>query len=161
MFTITENEPETNYIPVEDLWLTTGETYTGLAGAQVQLQTSTEPARPTVQKRTWSSDNTDVATVDAFGKVTLVDVGTATITVSLTDRDGTVYSDSITFTVLPAAGSMAAFMARDDNGSMYANFWITVNDYDPANSTVGQATNGAYTVRAGEYFDGYTMWWTT
>ena len=97
MFTITENEPETNYIPVEDLWLTTGETYTGLAGAQVQLQTSTEPARPTVQKRTWSSDNTDVATVDAFGKVTLVDVGTATITVSLTDRDGTVYSDSITF----------------------------------------------------------------
>ena len=155
MFTITENEPETNYIPVEDLWLTTGETYTGLAGAQVQLQTSTEPARPTVQKRTWSSDNTDVATVDAFGKVTLVDVGTATITVSLTDRDGTEYSDSITFTVLPAAGSMAAFMARDDNGSMYANFWITVNDYDPANSTVGQATNGAYTVRAGEYFDGY------
>ena len=155
MFTITENEPETNYIPVEDLWLTTGETYTGLAGAQVQLQTSTEPARPTVQKRTWSSDNTDVATVDAFGKVTLVDVGTATITVSLTDRDGTVYSDSITFTVLPAVGSMAAFMARDDDGSQYANFWITVNDYDPANSTVGQATNGAYTVRAGEYFDGY------
>ena len=50
---------------------------------------------------------------------------------------------------------MAAFMARDDNGSMYANFCITVNDYDPANSTVGQATNGAYTVRAGEYFDGY------
>lgn len=112
MFTIPENEPETNYIPVENLWLTNGDTYTGLAGAQVQLQTSTEPARPTVQKRTWSSDNTGVATVDAF-------------------------------------------MARDDNGSMYANFWITVNDYDPANSTVGQATNGAYTVRAGEYFDGY------
>lgn len=93
MFTIPENEPEANYIPVENLWLTNGDTYTGLAGAQVQLQTSTEPARPTVQKRTWSSDNTGVATVDAFGKVTLVDVGTATITVSLTDRDGTEYTD--------------------------------------------------------------------
>ena len=155
MFTITENEPETNYIPVEDLWLTTGETYTGLAGAQVQLQTSTEPARPTVQKRTWSSDNTDVATVDAFGMVTLVAPGTAKITVSLKDRDGKVYTDSITFTVLPAAGTMTAFLARDDDGSQYANFWISMTDYSPSTSTALQPTNGAYTIRAGEYFDGY------
>lgn len=98
MFTIPENEPETNYIPVENLWLTNGDTYTGLAGAQVQLQTSTEPARPTVQKRTWSSDNTGVATVDAFGKVTLVDVGTAGAFTLAADKDGKLYTAGSTST---------------------------------------------------------------
>lgn len=54
MFTIPEEgkEPETNFIPVEDMWLTGGDTRTALVGGFIQLTAETNPARPTVQAKT-------------------------------------------------------------------------------------------------------------
>ena len=45
---------------------------------------------------TWASDNTDVATVDATGKVTAKAPGTATITVTAHDGSGTTQTTTIT-----------------------------------------------------------------
>ena len=46
-------------------------------GSSLTLLTTTEPSS---QKAMWTSSNTDVAIVDAYGRVTAVGVGTATIT---------------------------------------------------------------------------------
>lgn len=53
------------------------------------LTATVEPANATNQKVTWSSSAPGVATVDANGKVTAVDVGTAVITVTTEDGDKT------------------------------------------------------------------------
>lgn len=50
-----------------------------------QLTATVLPADATVKTVSWSSSNTDVATVDASGKVTAVAAGTADITVMSTD----------------------------------------------------------------------------
>ena len=53
------------------------------------LTATVEPADATNQKVTWSSSAPGVATVDANGKVTAVDAGTATITVTTVDGNKT------------------------------------------------------------------------
>ena len=155
MFTIPETEPETKFIPVEDMWLVDGENITMLAGATRTLRTATEPALPTVQRKNWESSDPSVVTVDAYGNLTSVSEGVATITVTLTDKDGTRFTDSIKVTVLASAGTFEAFLTDDFFSSMYWNFWITVSDSAPAYSEVGDSMIGVYSLRAGEYFDGY------
>ena len=60
--------------------------YTG----QSEILTATvQPEDATNKNVTWSSDNADVATVDANGKVTAVGEGNATITVTTTDGSKT------------------------------------------------------------------------
>ena len=155
MFTIPENEPETKFIPVEDMWLTNGETATIVAGGSLMLRTATEPARPTVQRMTWTSSNTDVATVDNFGVVTARSAGTTTITVTLTDRDGTQFTDTIEITVLASGGTLQAFLAADPGASGYYDFWIELTDANPSLATAGKSMINVYSIRSGEYFDGY------
>lgn len=53
----------------------------------------------TASSFTWSSDKTNVATVDSSGKVTAKGVGTAVITVTYTDEDGNKKSATCTVTV--------------------------------------------------------------
>lgn len=63
-----------------------------------QLSATIMPADATVQTLTWTSSNTNVATVSASGLVTGVTAGTATITVSSQDRSnktGNHYCNSI------------------------------------------------------------------
>ncbi len=155
MFTIPENEPETKFIPVEDMWLTNGETATIVAGGSLMLRTATEPARPTVQRKTWTSSNTDVATVDNFGVVTARSAGTTTITVTLTDRDGSQFTDTIEITVLASGGTLQAFLAADPGASGYYDFWIELTDANPSLATAGKSMINVYNIRSGEYFDGY------
>lgn len=54
-------------------------------GKTGQLTATVAPANATNKAVSWSSDNTDVVTVDNTGKVTAVKAGTANITVKTTD----------------------------------------------------------------------------
>ncbi|MDD6632106.1 MAG: Ig-like domain-containing protein [Lachnobacterium sp.] len=62
------------------------------AGQSVQLTATVAPADATDKSVTWTSSNTNVATVDANGKVTAVANGTAVITVTTTDGNKTAQS---------------------------------------------------------------------
>ena len=61
------------------------ETTTIFVGASETLEATVAPVNATNQGVTWESDDTDVATVDANGKVTGVGAGEATITVTTAD----------------------------------------------------------------------------
>ncbi len=58
-------------------------------GGTVTLVATVAPENATNKKMTWKSDKTDIATVDANGKVTGVKAGTATITVTTEDGNKT------------------------------------------------------------------------
>ncbi len=158
IFTIPENEPETKQIPVEGIEITNGESIFGLEGGTLQLKAVTTPARPTVQAKTWTTSNPDVVTVDRLGKLTYTGVGTATVTVSISNKnpeDGGPFTDSIQVTVYEAAGNLEAFLAYDENGTSYYDFWISVKDYDLGHATVNESMISIYSLRTGAYYDGY------
>ena len=60
-----------------------------VAGENETLVATVAPADATDKSVTWSSDDSEVATVDQTGKVVGVAAGTATITVTTTDGDFT------------------------------------------------------------------------
>lgn len=158
MFTIPEAEPETHYIMVEDIEITNGEALTGLVGGSVQLKTQTAPIRPSATTREWKSDNEAVAKVDHFGNVSFVGEGTANVTVTIRNKGENVpgpFSDTIKINVYPAAGELVAFMAYDEWGSHYFDYWITLNDFDPQHAQLGTGMIATYSLRTGEYYDGY------
>ena len=159
LFAIPENEPETKHIPVESIEILNGETLTGLEGGSLKLDVATTPARPTVQTKTWTSSNESVVSVDRYGTMTYHAVGTATITVSITNKDeeahGGPFTDSIEITVMEAAGDFVAFLNSDENGSQYYDFWLNGKDYDLRHTTVGESMIATYSLRTGAYYDGY------
>ena len=159
LFSIPEEEPETNVLPVESIEIVEGETITGLQGGSVKLGTVTVPARPTIQKKTWTSSDESVVKVDEYGTLTYMGVGTATVTVSITNKDEATYggpfTDSIEVTVLESAGAFVAFLNSDPEGSQYYDFWLHGNDYDLRNTSVGQSMIAVYSLRTGVYYDGY------
>ena len=59
------------------------------AGNTVTLKATVSPSNATNKKVSWKSSNTGVATVDSAGKVTIKDIGTATITVTTEDGSKT------------------------------------------------------------------------
>lgn len=160
LFTIPDEEPETNIIRIEGIEIAEGEATGGLAGGSKQLHAVTTPERPTVRAKVWTSADESIATVDQFGTVTFISVGTTTITVTTTDKTGDVFTDSIEVTVLPAAGEMQAFLSYDDGGSGYYDFWISMNDYDLRHAKVGQSMISIYSLRVGTYYDGYYYGYT-
>ena len=159
LFTLPEVEPETNVLPVESIEITNGDSLVGLLGGSMKLNTVTVPARPTIQKKTWTSSDESVVTVDAYGVMTYVGIGTATVTVSITNKDtetyGGPFTDTIEITVKEAAGKFVAFLNSDEGGSQYYDFWLNGNDYDLRHTTVGQSMIAIYSLRAGTYYDGY------
>ena len=96
-----------------------------------------------------------MATVDNFGVVTARSAGTTTITVTLTDRDGSQFTDTIEITVLASGGTLQAFLAADPGASGYYDFWIELTDANPSLATAGKSMINVYNIRSGEYFDGY------
>ena len=97
-FTFKTDKFSTYAIAYTDKKLVTGVTLTPAtatltqAGKAVQLTATVAPADATDKSVTWSSSNTNVATVDANGKVTAVANGTAVITVTTTDGSKTAQS---------------------------------------------------------------------
>lgn len=83
---ITINEPAT--ISVTDVSLDQN-ALTLTEGDTVQLTATVEPADATNKDVIWSSNDEAIATVDANGKVTAVDTGTTTITVTTEDGNKT------------------------------------------------------------------------
>lgn len=158
IFTIPEVEPEAKIIPVEGIEITNGD-LTGLQGGTVQLNTVTTPLRPTSRTITWTSSNEDVVTVDTYGVMTYRGVGTATVTASTTNKDEATYggpfTDSINVTVLESAGRFEAFLASDEGGSQYYDFWINFNDYAVDRAHAGQSMISILSIRTGTYYDGY------
>ena len=159
MFTIPEVEPETQFIPVESIDITNGDKVTGLEGGQLQLNAVTNPLRPTLQKKTWTSSDESVVTVDENGVITYVGVGTATVTVSITNKDeaahGGPFTDTVQVEVLEAAGEFVAFLNSDEGGSQYYDFWLKGNDFDLRHMEATQTAIAIYSLRVGTYYDGY------
>lgn len=153
MFTIPEEEPETIIIPVQRMWIEGEEERTALTGATIQLVAQTEPARPTVRAKTWTSSNESVATVDSFGNVTFHQTGTVTITATLRDRNSNVFTDTVDYTVLQGGGELTANLAADTSTGYYG-FQLTVPVSTPQQSKAGQRVLDYYNLRAGEYYDG-------
>lgn len=159
MFTIPENEPETKRISVEGIEITNGDSILGLVGGQLQLNTQTTPQRPTVRTRTWSTSDPSVVTVDSFGVMTFQGVGTAEVTVSITNKDpeteGGPFTDTIPVEVLEAGGELVGFIAYDMGGSSYYDSWATFYDYAITAGKPGDFKIDVYSIMTGEYYDGY------
>jgi uncharacterized protein YjdB len=84
------------------------------AGSSFQLTASVIPADATNKNVTWSSSDTNVATVDQTGKVTAVTGGTATITVT-TEQNS--YTAECVVKVTPKGSSEGeGFEGEDDFG---------------------------------------------
>lgn len=88
-------------------------TKTLLIGSTIQLNETIEPATAENIKVTWTSDNPAVASVDAYGLVTAVAIGTANITVTTDDGGHTATSaiqvtdqlpNMVSCELLPASG---------------------------------------------------------
>ena len=77
-----------------------------LVGECVQLTATVSPSNTTDKSVTWKSSNTSVATVDSNGKVTGVNPGTATITV--TTADGSNRTATCKITVKPVLVSLVS-----------------------------------------------------
>ncbi|MFA9381111.1 MAG: Ig-like domain-containing protein, partial [Acetanaerobacterium sp.] len=74
------------------------------AGKTVELTATITPENATNQDLTWSSNNTEVATVDEDGVVTGIKAGTAKITVKTDDRGKSAVA-TVTVTAKPASSS--------------------------------------------------------
>lgn len=157
MFSIPDNEPETTYIPVESLTITNGSKVTGIMGGELQLTTSTTPARPSSQVKAWTSSDEKVVTVDQFGKLTYTGVGTATVTATISKNtvDGKPITASVEVTVLESAGKIDAFLNNDEGGTGYYDFWISMNDYDLRHASAGNSMISVLSLRSGTYYDGF------
>lgn len=163
IFTIPENEPETHYIPIESMTVTSARDVKGLVGGVGKVTVSTTPSRPSVLRKAFTSSDENVVVVDNFGNLTYTGVGTATVTCTMQNRpneDGTpgqVFSDSITVTVYEAAGDFAAFLSYDtgDNGSGYYDYWLNMTDARVDAVTLGTRCINVYDVNTGAYYDGY------
>ena len=164
LFTIPENEPETKHIPVESIEITNGDKVVGLEGGQLQLGVVTNPARPSLQAKTWTSSDESVVTVDQYGVITYVGIGTATVTVSITNKDeaahGGPFTDTVTVEVKEAAGEFVAFLNSDEGGTQYYDFWLRGNDYDLRHTAVEESMIAIYSLRTGAYYDGYFYGYT-
>ena len=113
-----------------ELSLYTGESKTLIATVQ--------PSDATIQNVTWESSNTEVATVDANGKVTAEGEGEATITVTTADG-GKTATCAVTVTAAPVPVSGVSL--NKDSTS------LTVGDTETLTATVApdNATNRAVT----------------
>ena len=158
LFAIPENEPETQVLPVESIDITNGDAINGLQGGSLKLDVVTVPARPTIQTKTWTSSDESIVSVDRYGNLTFNSVGTATITVSITNKDEATYggpfTDSIEVTVLESAGEFVAFLGSDEGGTGYYDFWLKGNDYDLRHTSATQSMIAVYSLRTGAYYDG-------
>ena len=103
-FTFETDKFSTYAIAYSDIQLVTGITLTPDSatltnkGETVQLTATVTPENAADKSVKWASSNTNVATVDANGKVTAVANGTCTITVTTTDGEKTATS-TITVTI--------------------------------------------------------------
>lgn len=148
-----------------------------IVGETQTLTATVYPSNATNKSVKWSSDNSNVATInEATGLVTAKSVGTATVTCSATDGSGVKTTCNITvngspmpslsLSANPSGGSVESgtkvYLTASANGSTVsgADIYYTANGSTPSkNSTKytssGITINTATTIKAIAYKDGY------
>ena len=141
-------------VKVTAITLNKTETLLGVGNTETLSVSSVTPDNATDQTVTWSSDNTDVATVNATtGEVTAVAKGTANITATANDGSGVTATCAVTVTALAgvfvngATLKMNNFMFEGIEGNALT---ITYNgtgfSATPSGSEAGDMTNNTVTV---------------
>lgn len=162
IFSVPEVEPETKTIPVEKIEITNAKPLKGIVGGKLQLETKTTPLRPTNRKRTWESSDPETVHVDKYGELTFIKEGKAKITVSISnkgDNAGT-FTDKIEVEVIPSSGKMEAFIAYEDGGSHYYDFWLEFEDHSVGRARTTTTAINLYSIRNGFYYDGFYYGYT-
>ncbi len=120
---------------------------TKVKGKELQLNATIAPANATNNEITWKSSDTNIATVDANGKVTCKAKGTATITA--TAQDGSGKSDKCELTVLDG-GKLVTNVDEIDFGTVYAG--------DTAKKDLTITNNGDDAVKITKFYIYATAW---
>ncbi len=120
---------------------------TMIEGESVQLTAAITPANATYRKLTWTSDNEQIASVDATGKVTALKEGTATIYAHATDNSGiSAKCRVVVRRSVPTAESLIVNEIQSANIDMYVdpsfNYGAWVELYNPTDKAV--SLNGLY-----------------
>lgn len=124
-----------------------------------KLDATVEPNDATNKNVTWSSDNADVATVDADGNVKAVAQGTATITV--TTQDGS-HTATCTVTVTAKTYTVSVNPTSIDFGSECPDYTqpdaqsVTITNTGNQTVEVSLPTATGYTITGGDGFTGNT-----
>ena len=147
MYTVPAEIPELPYVPVESV---TAQNMLVMSGGSKMANVSIEPLNATNQTIVWSSSDETVATVDEFGNVTGVSLGSATITGVLTDGEA-VYEVSFTVVVKTSAGDIHAYVATDF-ATYGGNAWTVFPDANPGATQYPAYTE--YMIYAQEYYNG-------
>ena len=142
--------------PVSVTGVTLDETELALyTGGSATLTATIAPDDATNQTVTWSSDNAEVATVDANGKVTAEAAGTATITVTTEDGKKTA---TCTVTVTDKTYTISADTTALDFGSAYTGYaqpaaqTVTLTNTGNQQVTVTLPTANDFIITAGTGF---------
>ena len=110
------------------------------AGNKIALSANVAPANATNKSVTWSSSNTNYATVDANGIVTTKAAGAGkTVVITATANDGSSVSSSCTLSIVPI--SVKSIKLSSVNKTIQAGKKVTIS----ANFTPSNATNKTVT----------------
>ena len=133
-------------VPVESITLSRS-IQTMIEGESVQLTATIAPDDATYRKLEWTSDNEQIATVDASGKVTAIKEGTTVIYAHATDDSGiSAKCRVVVRRSIPTSESLIINEIQSANIDMYVdpsfNYGAWVELYNPTSKAV--SLNGLY-----------------
>lgn len=167
-------------VPTADSISITAGNLTGIAGGSINLDVEFDPEDSLVEDVTWTSSNEDVATVNEYGKVSLISGGTAeitattpsgltdTVTVRVTATENIQANETKTVDIsepgeqkiykfVPEETAQYAFYTSDDESNLYGA--LCYSDLRPFYTTQGGSIQIVRTLNRGTtyYFVcGYT-----
>ena len=149
--TVTAATTEPEVVPVTGVTLNQT-TVTLDIDQSITLTATVAPENATNKAVTWASDKTDVATVDANGKVTAVAAGTANITVTTQDGGKTA---TCVVTVNPATEPEDPTVVREWVSAQADFTDSAVSSYNGSKNTLpSDITVGRFTFAQGTYSEG-------
>ena len=149
--TVTAAATEPEVVPVTGVTLNQT-TVTLDIDQSITLTATVAPENATNKAVTWASDKTDVATVDANGKVTAVAAGTANITVTTQDGGKTA---TCVVTVNPATEPEDPTVVREWVSAQADFTDSAVSSYNGSKNTLpSDITVGRFTFAQGTYSEG-------
>lgn len=149
LFTIPEEIPALPYVPVD--YVEAEPQMSVLLGSSKAITVNMYPANATNQDVVWQSEDETIATVDEFGNVTGVSLGTTALYGTL-DDDGEIWELYTEVTVIEAVDELIGYVAAD-LATYGGDVWAVFNPADTANPELMGFSD--YSVRAAEYVNGY------